>query len=250
MVRRAHREYRVPIRVTDLDRRNGFEETVLGYTLEEARREACRCLDCDRMCSLCVGVCPNIALMTYGTAPVRADLPVLAVARGRVIAVGSAPFVVDQRLQVAVLTDFCNECGTCVTACPTSGRPYVDKPRLYLERTDFEAQPSNAFMFLGDAAVEGRFDGATHRLDRRPGEATLAYWSPRIRAILDAATFEVIEAEPVGPPGPAADAISLEPALIMATLLASFTASLPYLPTGLGAGDGTRVAAPALSLPG
>ena len=82
VVRRARREYRVPIRVSALDRRDGFEETVLGYTAEEAMREASRCLDCDQICSLCVGVCPNMALMTYETAPVRADLPVLAVSNG------------------------------------------------------------------------------------------------------------------------------------------------------------------------
>ena len=80
---------------------------------------------------------------------------------------GSTPFVVDQRLQIAVLTDFCNECGNCVTACPTSGRPYLDKPRLYLDRADFEAQASNAFMLLGGGVIEARFDGATHRLSAR-----------------------------------------------------------------------------------
>ncbi|HSW42710.1 MAG TPA: FAD-dependent oxidoreductase, partial [Patescibacteria group bacterium] len=38
MVRRARREYRVPIRVSPADRRAGFEETVLGYSTEEAVR--------------------------------------------------------------------------------------------------------------------------------------------------------------------------------------------------------------------
>ncbi len=61
-------------------------------------------------------------------------------------------------------TDFCNECGNCVTACPTSGEPYRDKPRLYLDRADFEAQADNAFMLLDDGAIEGRFGGETHRL--------------------------------------------------------------------------------------
>ena len=194
MVRRARREYRVPIQVSALDRRDGFEETVLGYTAEEAQREASRCLDCDTICSLCVGVCPNMALMTYEMAPVRADLPELAVVGGAVVATGSTPFVVDQRLQIAVLTDFCNECGNCVTACPTSGRPYVDKPRLYLDRADFEAQASNAFMLLGSGVIEGRFDGATHRLvgertarttrrraSGRSSTATRSPWSRRRR---------------------------------------------------------------------
>ena len=163
-IRRARREYRVPIRVSLLDRREDFEETVLGYSAEEATREAGRCLDCDQICSLCVGVCPNMALMTYEMTPVRAALPVLGLAEGAVVSTGTTAFVVAQRLQIAVLTDFCNKCGTCVTACPTSGRPFVDKPRLYLDRADFEAQASNAFMLLGGGMMEGRFDGATHRI--------------------------------------------------------------------------------------
>jgi putative selenate reductase len=236
-VRRAHREYRVPIQVSALDRRDGFDETVLGYTADEAMREASRCLDCDTICSLCVGVCPNMALMTYEMAPVRADLPELAVVGGAVVATGSTPFVVDQHLQIAVLTDFCNECGSCVTACPTSGRPYVDKPRLYLDRADFEAQSTNAFMLLGDGAIEGRFDGATHRLS---ANGRLEYTAPGVWAVLDRHTFALIETTLTG----AADgeALSLEPAAIMATLLAGVTVSLPHIPTV--AADGTRVTHP------
>jgi putative selenate reductase len=252
VVRRARREYRVPIRSTDLDRRAGFDETVLGYSVEEAMREAGRCLDCDQICSLCVGVCPNMALMTYEMAPVRTELPALAVSNGDVVVRGSTPFVVSQPLQIAVLTDLCNECGNCVTACPTSGTPYRDKPRLYLDRAEFEEQPSNAFMILGDGAIEGRFDGATHRLDHRPdlqpGEPTIAYSSPQVRAILDAASFAVLEAEPVGR---AEDGmISLEPAATMAALLAAIPASLPHFPLATNAGRGTRVAAPSWPRPG
>ncbi|MCP4223384.1 MAG: hypothetical protein GY773_08595 [Actinomycetia bacterium] len=73
--------------------------------------------------------------------------------------------VAGQNLQIAVLADFCNECGNCETACPTSGSPYKDKPRLYLDRGDFEAQNDNAFMVLGSSAIEARKDGSTHRLE-------------------------------------------------------------------------------------
>ncbi len=254
VVRRARREYRVPIRVSDLDRRDGFEETVLGYTAEEALREASRCLDCDQICSLCVGVCPNVALMTYETAPVRAALPALAVSNGALVADGSTPFVVDQRLQIAVLTDFCNECGNCVTACPTSGRPYVDKPRLYLDRADFEAQASNAFMLVGDGAIEGRFDGATHRVatlgrsgDGRSGDdggdgrdGPFEYTTPGFRALLDRSTFAVLDATLTGAPD--GTRLTTQPAAMMATLLAGITGSLPHIPTA--AGSGSRISHP------
>jgi putative selenate reductase len=238
VVRRARREYRVPIQVSPLNRREGFEETVLGYSAEEAVREASRCLDCDQVCSLCVGVCPNMALMTYEMAPVRADLPALAVADGAVVATGATPFAVNQRLQIAVLTDFCNECGNCVTACPTSGTPYLDKPRLYLDRADFEAQASNAFMLLGDGAMEARFAGQTHRI-RVNGR--IEYEAPAFRATLERDTFALIEATPTG----AADgeALAIEPAAVMAALLAGVTGSMPHIPTAAADG-GSRVAPP------
>ena len=265
LVRRARREYRMPIRATAPDRRDGFDETALGYTAAEAMREASRCLDCDRICSLCVGVCPNIALMTYEMAPVHADLPALVVRDRAVVADGSTPFIAGQRLQVAVLTDLCNECGDCVTPCPTSGTPYRDKPRLYLDRTDFEAQAANAFMLLGDGVIEGRFDGKTHRLavlatgrsgvgaavigpdgaDRRHGptgrRVRIEYEAPGFRAVLDRDTFALVEATSVG----AADGepLSLQPAAVMATLLAGIAGSLPHIPTA-ASGGGTRVAHP------
>ncbi len=226
VVRRARREYRVPIRVSSLEERNGFAETMLGYTRDEAMAEAARCLDCHKICSLCVGVCPNLALMTYESEPVAADLPGLVVRDGAIVASGTRHrFTADQRLQIAVLTDFCNECGNCVTACPTSGAPYRDKPRLYLDRADFLAQPSNAFMHLGDDVMEGRFAGGTHRITV---DGTIEYLAPTFRAQLVPSTLELVEATPTG----ATDGteLSLEPAAIMATLLAGLRRSMPHIP--------------------
>ncbi len=57
--RRARREYRVPVSFTPVSARGGFEQTVLGYTREEAMAEADRCLDCHTICSLCVGRLPE-----------------------------------------------------------------------------------------------------------------------------------------------------------------------------------------------
>ncbi len=96
---------------------------MLGYTAEEAMAEASRCLDCHRICSLCVGVCPNLALMTYRSEPFRAALPVAARRGGGIRAGERHAYRAEQALQIAVLTDLCNECGNCTTACPTSGQP-------------------------------------------------------------------------------------------------------------------------------
>jgi putative selenate reductase len=257
-VRRAHREYRVPVRTTDAHQRGGFDETVLGYTPEEARREASRCLDCDVLCSLCVGVCPNLALVTYEATPRRWALPALELREGAVHVAGpgdaagaggaAGRFGIEQRFQVAVLTDLCNECGTCVTACPTAGRPYVDKPRLYLDAVDFEAQAGNAFRIRDADHIEGRFDGATHRLavGHGPDEGRLVYQAPGLRVVLDRASFGLTEA---AAEGSAADGPrSLEPAAIMASLLDGIAGSLPHLPMpGVPGEDGTRVPEPALA---
>jgi len=161
VVRRARREYRVEIEHTPLDQRDNFEETVVGYTEEQAVAEAHRCIDCDVICSLCVGVCPNMALMTYEIEPLSGDLELVSPDGARL---GATPLHVDQKYQIAVLTDFCNECGNCVAACPTSGVPYQDKPRLYLNRAEFDGEDDNAFMMFEDGSIEGRFGGETHGL--------------------------------------------------------------------------------------
>jgi NADPH-dependent glutamate synthase beta subunit-like oxidoreductase len=224
LVRRAHREYRVPIRTAPPGRAGGFEETVIGYTEAEAVRESSRCLDCADLCSLCVGVCPNVALLTYETEPVRLELRSLVVADGSIAPGAAAPFVVGQSFQVAVVADFCNECGNCVTACPTAGSPWRDKPRLYLDRADFEAEESNAFLLLGANAMEGRFEGATHRIDL---DGSIRYRSPALTARLDPSTLAVIEAAAVGPA--ANSIVSLEPAAVMTTILSGLSRSRPHL---------------------
>ena len=238
--RRARREYRVPIEFTPLEQRGGFDDTALGYTAAQAMREAERCLDCHAICSLCVGVCPNMALMTYESEPFTVSLPVLRVEGGEVIAAGHEAYRAEQLLQIAVLTDFCNECGNCVTACPTSGRPYRDKPRLYLDRAEFEAESDNAFMLFEDGTVEGRYGGETHRLSVN---GSVAYEAPGFRASLDVGSFAFREAEATA----AADGaeLSLRPAADMHVLSRGVRGSMAHLPAATAtAANGTRIAHP------
>jgi putative selenate reductase len=142
--RRSRRQRRIRAPQTEVTDRQNFSEVMLTYPDDMARAEASRCLDCQSYCSICVGVCPNLALFTY-----RSDH-------------------CAQSWQVAVLADLCNECGNCTTFCPTSGAPYRNKPRLYLDRGDFEAQTDNAFMIFRDGdnwSIDSRVNGATEHLE-------------------------------------------------------------------------------------
>ncbi|MDJ0910536.1 MAG: putative selenate reductase subunit YgfK [Woeseiaceae bacterium] len=146
--RKSLRRWRTPSPELALDRREGFDEVVLTYEEGQARAEAGRCLDCDVFCGLCVSVCPNLALQTYE--------------------IDSTAEQPRQRYQVAVIADLCNECGNCTTFCPTSGHPYRDKPRLYIDRGEFESQDDNAFMVFADKdgwSIDARVQGETHHVN-------------------------------------------------------------------------------------
>ena len=181
MLRKSRREWRMPEPRLPLEYRDGFDEVVLTFDDEQAQEEASRCLDCDRFCGICVGVCPNLALQSY-----ESD-------------------AAEQRYQVAVIADMCNECGNCTTFCPTSGEPYKDKPRLYLDRKEFEAERDNAFMIFHDDngwSMDARFEGETLHID-------------------------------------AADDSEGEPFVAMRTLLRGISGSVPELPTA-DPGSATR----------
>jgi hypothetical protein len=110
--------------------------------------------------------------------------------------------------------------------------PYRDKPRLYLNRDDFEAEKANAFMMFGDAVIEARVDGETHRVEVN---GHVEYQTPSFTAKLDAETLELIEAAPTDA-APDGEVLSLEPAAVMYTLLKGVGASMPHIPTMAEAG--------------
>lgn len=227
--RRARIEPRVDIPQRPPSTRNDFSEVILTMTPEVGAAEAWRCLDCDVLCSTCEGVCPNRAIVTYTARPELLQLPRLTRDGDAVRVAGSASLRIEQGPQVAVLADLCNECGNCVTFCPTAGRPWRDKPRLYLDRAELEAEPDNAFMLLrrGDArGLDARFAGETHRLW---AGRVLHYSSPTLRLVLDAETLEVESAVAAGPApgGELLDPVQLGAMLV---LLSALTESMPELP--------------------
>ncbi|MPM00051.1 putative oxidoreductase YgfK [bioreactor metagenome] len=91
----------------------------------EAVKEASRCLLCDEVCNICVTVCPNLANQSYESEPFR-------------FSHGDFRFELSQKVQTYNIGEFCNECGNCRTFCPTSGAPYMDKPRVWISREAFD----------------------------------------------------------------------------------------------------------------
>ena len=227
--RRGRCEPRVEVPHRGADARLDFHEVVDTYPEEAAVAEASRCLDCHVMCSLCTSVCPNLAFMTYLAQPFTPSMPVHEMRGGQLVQVGTSTFAAEQGFQVAVLTDFCNECGNCETFCPTSGTPYRDKPRLYLDREEFLAQDENAFQIQRDGdtwSIEGRFDG---RMFQLVDDGVLRYTSPRLHAVLDRDSFELQQARP-GDRCREGDRLTLDYCATLFFLLRSLRASLPFLP--------------------
>lgn len=236
LLRRSRREWRVPVAHSPLEHRKNFDEVVQGYDEHQARAEAARCLDCDRYCSLCVGVCPNLALLTYRVDPFEARLPSLCQDDAQNSPATDTMFRACQAFQVAVLADFCNECGNCVTFCPTAGAPYRDKPRLYVDRAEFEAQHDNAFMLLGGdrPAMESRWSGETLRIELG---SRLEYSGPEFRAWIDPADFGVerVEANEKAADG---SAPPLLPCAAMYVLMKGLMQSMPHFPAAPGGAEG------------
>ena len=120
--------------------------------------------------------------------------------------------------------------------------PYQDKPRLYLNRDEFDGEDDNAFMMFEDGSIEGRFGGETHRLSVN---GAVEYAAPGVSATLDRDTFAVASASVDG-----ADDVSLQPAAVMYTVLQGVGGSMRHIPTmSVAGGGGTFIPDPGFSVP-
>jgi len=205
---------------------------LVEQTLDEtaARAEAARCLQCSALCDKCVEVCPNRANYTYHVEPVRWTLPVLACRDGTLAVVGEEAFTVTQARQIVHVDDLCNECGNCATFCVHQGKPYADKPRLFLNEADFLHEDDNAFFIMGNT-VRRREGGQEASLTL--GKGTFVFENDQVRASLSG-DWKIEELE-------LKDAFdgtrSLEEAAEMAVVLKGLADSLPFL---LTAGESLR----------
>ncbi|MGC8786289.1 MAG: putative selenate reductase subunit YgfK [Anaerolineae bacterium] len=212
--------------------RNNFDLIERTLTESAARSEAARCLQCSTLCDKCVEVCPNRANYAYTISPMRATLPKLSCYNGQLIMTGEQTFQIEQSRQIIHVDDFCNECGNCATFCVHQGKPYREKPRLFLDESDFALEESNAFYICRNGkgwAIRRREGGKESRLFAADGadEAifdndwlTLTFSVPAFRIKAMALKHEF--------PGEFWAVSAAE----MYVILRGVTDSLPFLPFG------------------
>ena len=138
----AIREYGIQPPLAQPNDSQEFPEIHRTLTPAEAIEEAKRCLLCDDYCSVCVGVCPNLANLTYMVKPVSYDIHDVNIVDGKPELELTGRLELKQEPQVLNIGDFCNECGNCTTFCPTAGDPYLDKPRFHLSEQSFSEATS------------------------------------------------------------------------------------------------------------
>ena len=212
--------------VLPAQRRDGFDLVESTLSEDAVRREAGRCLQCSTLCDKCVEVCPNRANYTYLVAPVRWRLPVLSCRDGRPVVSGKESFAISQARQIVHVADFCNECGNCATFCVHQGKPYMDKPRLFLQEGDFLQAQDNAFFIAGNT-IRRREGGQESQITRT--EKGFVFEDPHIRLRLSR-NWRILDRTLKKP---FRGTMSLRGAAEMLLILQDLPTSLPFLsPTG------------------
>ncbi|RPJ71726.1 MAG: putative selenate reductase subunit YgfK [Acidobacteria bacterium] len=222
---RARRVPQVKPAMLAPERRGGFDLIESTYTEAEARAEGLRCVQCTAFCDKCVEVCPNRANYTFRIEPVSWRVPILGMKGGKLAVVGEEAFVVVQDRQILHVDDFCNECDDCQTFCVHHGKPYIDKPRLFLDQGLFEAEASNAFRIEGHA-IRRRENAEESRLIIEDDGLVYEDAALRVRLSPDWRVAAIEAKEPF------AGTRSLKPAAEMALLYRGITGSLGFLLIG------------------
>ncbi len=160
----------LPARITELpvSKRKNFDLVASTLTEDEVLDEAKRCLLCDEYCSICCSVCPNLANFTYKITPKQYQTQkIIGLNDDRVAIENSSIFKVEQPYQIINIANYCNECGNCNTFCPSSGEPYLKKPRVFLTESAFEKEQEGFFMKVNDnktTTILHKSDGAISTL--------------------------------------------------------------------------------------
>jgi putative selenate reductase len=219
---RAQRVVQHRAAMTPLSERSGFGLIEAALSTDDATAEALRCVQCTTFCDKCVEVCPNRANLTFEMQPVEWMLPQFACKDDVLVRAGQAHFQVSQSRQILHVDDWCNECDNCQTFCVHHGKPYREKPRLFLQEADFRLENDNAYFIAGDA-IRRREGGQEYSLTLHDG--TMIYERDEVKMTLDAG-FSVCDATLKQP---FEGTLSLREAAEMALVWRGVTSSLPQL---------------------
>ncbi len=229
---RARKVSRNEGEVLPLERRGGFDLVEATLTEEAALAEAARCVQCASFCDKCVEVCPNRANYTFFVSPVSLRLPVLFCRQGELIVAGEEVFRIEQPRQIIHVDDFCNECGNCATFCVHNGKPYLDKPRLFLRRDDFEREEDNAFYLERDGeewAIRRREGGQESRLSLESGADEMDFENELLRLRLRTGLAPVVQISDLELKKEFDGPFSLTEVAEMVVILKGLAASMPFL---------------------
>ncbi len=167
-----------------------FNLSAVSLSKEQAIKEASRCLYCDEVCNICTSVCPNLALFPFET-PTGNYLIQKLISDGKDSKiVDNGFFKIEQKPQILLLSDWCNECGNCDTFCPTSGAPYKDKPHVYLNYEAFLLDKETCFYYSpeGDEIVH-KSAGQIARLKKENN--SFIYKSEAVEILFEADAMEI-----------------------------------------------------------
>ena len=185
----AHREFGVHLPEIDLDNRISFDLVHPVLDEDAAVKEAQRCLYCNDVCNICVGVCPNFANVGFNVNSI--SIPVYLVTKnGEKITVKTEQnFSITQSNQILTIGNFCNECGNCNTFCPTSGAPYKTKPMFYL--TEESLNKETVGYYYRDGILKFKNNGSIDVLTFK--ENYFAYESELVNAKFSKDDFSLLD---------------------------------------------------------
>jgi putative selenate reductase len=164
----------IPVKIPQipLSRRKNFEVVIKTLPTAKLKEECSRCLWCDELCDICVTVCPNRANVSYRVDPKQYQVQTVEVVKGQARPVGHS-LALKQSPQVYNWGDCCNECGNCASFCPTNGRPYQDKPKVFLTEEGFHTylKEGNSSAFYAEEVtktLKARLDNSDYVVSMNP----------------------------------------------------------------------------------
>lgn len=193
-VKKAKRQFGVASNEIPLTDRNNFKLVSETYTSAQAKEEADRCLMCDELCDVCVSVCPNLANQGYDVKPFKVELPKIQIIGQQRTTLVDKVFEVKQARQTYNIADWCNECGNCATFCPTSGKPYLNKPKVHISRQSFSQSPHGYIITKNDKNSVVEYKDGYNKFKLTVDENELIYESSEIKAMFDL-NFKLLEFE-------------------------------------------------------